>query len=189
MKTLIVYYSFTQNNEKLANHLREKLNCDIVKIEPLRKRTGFSILLDLMFNRAPAIKTVPYYLWDYHHIIFVAPIWAGKVAMPMKTFLINERDNIKHYSFVTLCGGGNTDQKAKIAKALVRILNKAPQRVVELWINNLLSPEKKNTIKYTSGYRIDPNEFSKFKKEIAEVLTLDEQIKNKSGNQASYNAV
>lgn len=172
MKNLIVYYSFTQNNEKLANHLRESLGCDIVKIETLKRRTGFSILLDLMFNRKPAIKTVPYYLRDYDHVIFIAPIWAGKIAMPLKTFLINEKANIKSYSYVTLCGGGNAGQKTKIQRQLMEMTGKAPGKVVELWISNLLPAEKKDTIKNVTGYRINPAEFSQFDWKIREALEL-----------------
>lgn len=170
MKTLVVYYSFTENNEKLARHLQEKLRCDIVKIETLKKRTGLSILFDLMFHRKPGIKTVPYYLRDYDHIIFVAPIWAGKIAMPLTTFLVNEKANIAQYSFITLCGGGNADQKKRIGDELRATIGKTPLKVVELWINNLLPAEKKNTIKYTSGYRIDPKEFQQFNAEISEVI-------------------
>ena len=55
MKTLIAYYSFTHNNEVLAKDLQKKLNCDIHKIEEPGKRTGFTILLDLIFNRNPEI--------------------------------------------------------------------------------------------------------------------------------------
>lgn len=33
MKTLIVYYSHTANNERLANALQRKLGADVLKIE------------------------------------------------------------------------------------------------------------------------------------------------------------
>lgn len=171
MKTLIAYYSFTQNNEKLAKYLQEKLHGDIVKLETLKKRTGVSILLDLMFGRKPEIKPVPYSLRDYDHLVLLGPIWAGRLATPLKTFISNEKRNIIHYSFVTLCGGGSPDQKSKIKKELLNLVGKAPDHVLELWINNLLPEEKRNTIKYTSGYRIEPREFSKFETQINELLT------------------
>ena len=181
MKNLIVYYSFTQNNEKLAKYLQQHLGCDIVKIETLRKRTGFSILLDLMFNRQPKIKTVPYYLRDYDHIIFIAPIWAGKIAMPLKTFLANETNNIKQYSFVTLCGGGNAAQKEKLQRQLKQITGKSPDNAVELWVNDLLPTNQRDTIKYVTGYRIDPTEFKEFDRQIQEIIDgirLRDKIKN-----------
>jgi flavodoxin len=176
MKTLIVYYSFTQNNEKLALHLREVLNCDLVKIETLKKRTGFSILFDLMFNRESAIKTVPYYLRDYDHVIFIAPIWAGRIAMPLKTFILNEKANIKQYSFVTLCGGRSDTQKSKIQNQLKEMTGKAPEKVTELWVSNLLPNGKKDSVKNVSGYRIDPTELKQFDSEIHRVLEQNDLV-------------
>lgn len=172
MKTLIVYYSFTQNNEKLAKYLHKILNCDIVKLETVKRRSGLSIMLDLMFHRSPALKTIPYYLRDYDHVIFMAPIWAGRIAMPLKTFLTKEKPNIKRYSFVTLCGG-IPGQKEKIEKELASAVNIMPENVIELWINNLLPADKKDTIKYTSGYRIEPDELWKFEKELEPVSKVD----------------
>lgn len=172
MKTLIVYYSFTQNNEKLAKHLHKMLNCDMVKIETVKRRTGLSILLDLIFHRSPAIKAVPYYLRDYDHVIFIAPIWAGKIAMPLITFLKKEKANIKRYSFVTLCGGA-PGQKEKIERELTSVLNIMPENVIELWINNLLPADKKDTIKYTSGYRIQPDELWRFEMELEPVSKVN----------------
>ncbi|HEU5291408.1 MAG TPA: hypothetical protein VFU05_12240 [Cyclobacteriaceae bacterium] len=165
MKTLIVYYSFTQNNEKLANFLQKKLNCDIVPLETVGRRNGFSIFLDLVFNRRPEIKRVPYYLRDYDHVIFLAPIWAGKIAMPMKSFLINEKGNISDYSFITLCGGGNPKQKENIRNELSDLLERAPLDVVELWVSKLLLDKKEN-IKPVSSFKVNPNEIENYQSEI-----------------------
>jgi flavodoxin len=175
MKTLIVYYSFTENNKKLADHVRKNLDCDMVGIETVRKRSGLSIMLDMMFGRKPAIKPVPYYLRDYDHIIFIAPVWGGKIAMPMKSYMIDEKHNIRRYSFMTLCGGVR-GQKEKIHNELTTLVGKQPARVCELWINNLLTAEKKDTIKYTTGYRIEPNELKAFEKDIAEFLKAIQPI-------------
>jgi flavodoxin len=56
MKTIIVYYSSTHNNEILADNLQKKFSCDILKIEEIRKRTALTILGDLIFNRNPKLK-------------------------------------------------------------------------------------------------------------------------------------
>jgi flavodoxin len=176
MKNLIVYYSFTHNNEKLADYLRKKLNCDSVKIETVKKRNGLSILLDLVFKRKPELKTVPYYLRDYDHVIFIAPIWAGKIAMPMTSYLIKEKQNVKSYSFITLCGGGNPNQKGKIGSELVSLLDKEPSNVLELWINDLLTAEKKNSVKYTSGFRIEPDGVEQFENKLKDFIKEENLI-------------
>ena len=175
MKTLIAYYSFTQNNEKLAKHLQKQLNCDITKVETVNKRTGISIFFDLLFNRKPAIKTMPYYLNDYDHIIFIAPIWAGKIAMPMKSFMVKQKSNIKQYSFITLCGG-NSGQKEKIERELTATLPSGPVKVLELWIKDLLPTEKKDTIKHTSSFRMEATEFDKFDSQLRNFIKEENMI-------------
>jgi multimeric flavodoxin WrbA len=138
------------------------LNCDIVRIETTKKRNGFSILFDLIFDRKPEIKPVPYYMQDYDHVIFVAPVWAGRIAMPMKSFLINQKSNIREYSFITLCGG-NPGQREKIQGELEMTLQHSPVKLVELWVKDLLTAEKNGTTKNTSAFRIDANGFGKLK--------------------------
>ena len=167
MKTLIVYYSYTHNNEKLANLLRQKLHCDILKIEELKKRTGFTILLDLLFGRHPAIKTDPCSLRDYDHIIFVAPIWAGQIGSPLKTFLAGENKNIKSYSFITACGGDG--QKEKFEKQLFLTTNKEPLAIGELPIHELLLASNKKI--NTTQYRITEKDWAFFELQLEDFLS------------------
>lgn len=168
MKTLIAYYSFTENNEKLAEYLQKRINCAIVRVETVKNRNSFSILLDLIFNRVPETKTISCSLKDYDHVIFLAPIWAGKIAMPMKSFLVKEKSNIAEYSFITICGGGNPDQKQKIRKQLAEVIQKEPLDVVELWVNKLFP---QGGVKPTSALRIDETDLNKFQAEIGNFLS------------------
>ena len=170
MKNLIVYYSFTKNNEKLAYYLRSKLNCDSVKIETLKKRTAFSLLFDLVFDRKPEIKPVRYYLPHYEHIIFIAPIWAGKIAMPLKSYLMDQKSNIKSYSFISVCGS-RPGQKEKIFNELSRVIGKQPLRVDELSMNDLIHA-KDETFKEESSTVITPNDFVFFEKEVDKFLAI-----------------
>lgn len=179
MKTLIVYYSFTRNNELLAKTIQQRLNCDIYRIEEVTKRTGFKILLDLILDRTPRIKPHPNSVSAYEQCIFVAPIWAGRIASPLKTFLLQEKDHIKRYSFITVCSGA-PQQKEKLAKSLTGLLGKEPGQVRELWINALLPEGKKDTIKYATGYRIQSNDLDKFERNIDEFVSgVDESYRLK----------
>ncbi len=169
MKTLIVYYSFTHNNEKLASYLSQQLQCDVAKLETVKSRNGFSIFLDLMFGRKPSIKPLSKVISDYDHVIFLAPIWAGRIAMPMTSLLTESRTKIADYSFITLCGG-SAGQKEKIERELINVLGKKPVAVIELWVNQLLPDDKKNTIKYTSGFRIDPDGIKAFEPQLRDFI-------------------
>jgi flavodoxin len=170
MKMLIAYYSFTHNNELLAKVLQKKLKCDLLKIEEVKKRNGFSIMLDLIFNRMPRLKPYPHNISSYDHCILIAPVWAGKFATPLKAFLNEERFSIKDYSFISVCGGGNPTQGEKISKSLIEILNHPPVKECELWINDLLPDEKKNTIKHVTGYRITESDLKQFEAKINDFL-------------------
>lgn len=46
MKTLVVYFSYTNNNLNLAQRLQKLLGCDLLKIEELRKRTDLTVKLE-----------------------------------------------------------------------------------------------------------------------------------------------
>lgn len=167
MKTLIVYFSFSGNNEVLAKELQSILHCDIFPIIELRGRVGISIFLDILFKRSPPIEKTEIALNQYDHIILVAPIWAGRIANPLKTFLKQEKENIRAYSFITLCGvGGNV----KLRDELSRLTGQKPVSLKELPINELLPVEKKDKIKYTSGYKVQLQDVKAFRKPIESFL-------------------
>lgn len=159
----------------LARDLQKRLHCDVLRIEEARKRTGFTILLDLIFKRRPKLKKHNFFLKTYDNIILVAPVWAGKIAMPLRSFLLNERFNIKRYSFITVCGG-RQGQKRKLLKELIWLMGKSPAAITELWINDLLPAEKKDTIKYTSGYRLKDSDLEFFNSKIEEFVDVADDV-------------
>lgn len=169
MKTIIVYYSFTQNNEKLARLLQRRLGCDLLKIEELKKRTRFTILFDLVFNRLPAIKTNLHNLKEYDQVIFVAPVWAAKIASPLKTFIMSERENISNYGFITVCTGA-AGQQEKITRQLGKLTGKKPEVVLELSIDSLFRHSKEKAILYSPDYRVSDEDFIFFEPIITEFL-------------------
>ena len=172
MKTLIVYYSFTESNEVLALQLQKRIGCEILKIEELKLRTAFTIMLDLLLKRNPAIKTRSCSVIDYDHLILIAPIWGAKVASPLKSFILREQKNIKRYSFLSFCGGV-AGQKEKIEKQLTNLSGKKPVKVTELWISDLpMTKEKRASIKWNKGYRMNRDDMKYFESNIDAFLEL-----------------
>lgn len=167
MKTLIAYFSFSGNNEVLAKELQNLLGCDLYKITELKKRVGISILFDILFKRNSKIKKTDIQVNQYNHVILVAPIWAGRIANPLKSFLKLEKENIKEYSFITLCGAGGNKG---LSDELSRLTGKKPVTIKELAVNDLLPVERKNKIKYTSGYKVQLQDVKAFKKSIENFL-------------------
>lgn len=98
-KTLIVYYSFTNNSHVIAAELQKQTGADMLRVEPADENVNYndySIGLPMMnLIKAypndpasyPAIKTTADDLSDYDNVVIVAPLWWNKMAAPLQTFL------------------------------------------------------------------------------------------------------
>lgn len=102
-KTLIVYYSYTNNVERIVTELRSQIEADVVEIEPAEKGLDYaadnyaigSAQIAAIRNNPnaassyPSIDPVNVNLADYDCIIIGAPLWWSNMAAPMQTFLFN----------------------------------------------------------------------------------------------------
>lgn len=101
-KTLIVYYSFTNNVHTIAGDLQTQIeDADAVRIEPAEEGLDYaannyalgSALIQAIRNNLndansyPAIKPVEVNIADYDRIIVGAPLWWNNMAAPLQTFL------------------------------------------------------------------------------------------------------
>lgn len=167
MKNLIVYYSLTNNNELLAKHLQHCLGCEMLRIETVRKKGVFSIGVDVIFGRKPAIREYDMSIMDYDNLIIVGPVWMGKIATPLKTFLSEERYSINRYSFISVCGG-HAGQKEKIERELEAMAGIRPEKVLELWVSEIMSTDMTKDARNVSAYRITSRDLEKFNTKIDE---------------------
>lgn len=165
MKTLIVYYSFTGNNAALADELRRRLDCDMLRVTETGKRSKFTIMLDLLFKRRPRIAKPERDLAQYDRLILIAPIWAAKIAMPMAALIASEKDRFRRYAFITVCSGAD-GQLEKIDAELTRLTGKKPIASAQLGIRDLLPAQQKDKIRYLTSYRLKKEDFSIFDNEI-----------------------
>lgn len=98
-KTLIAYYSFTNNSRIIATELQKQTGADdILEIEPLEENVDYndySIGLTMMnLIKAhpddpasyPEIKTTISNLKDYDTVLIVAPLWWNAMAAPLQSF-------------------------------------------------------------------------------------------------------
>jgi len=167
MKTLIAYFSFSGNNEILAKELQNIVPADLYQIREMKKRTGISILLDVLFKRVPEIEKPDIAINQYDHVILAAPVWAGRIANPVKSFLKLEKDNIRDYSFISMCGNGGNKH---LGEELISLSGKTPSSIMELPVNDLLPVMKKDKVKYSSSYRIKRQDLITFKHAIEKFL-------------------
>lgn len=100
-KTLIVYYSFTNNVHTIVSDLQTQINADVIRVEPAEEDIDYaadnyavgSALIAAIRNNPdaassyPAIKTSVNNLSDYETVIIAAPLWWSNMAAPLQTFL------------------------------------------------------------------------------------------------------
>lgn len=100
-KTLIVYYSYTNNVHSIINDLQTQIEADVVRVEPTEKGIDYaannyaigSALIQAIrdnpndTNSYPSIETTIDNLSDYDRIIIGAPLWWSNMAAPLQTFL------------------------------------------------------------------------------------------------------
>lgn len=100
-KTLIVYYSFTNNVHTIVSDLKGQIDADVVRIEPAEKGIDYaannyaagSALISAIRNAPndpasyPDIDLVDVDLSNYNVVIVAAPLWWSNMAAPLQSFL------------------------------------------------------------------------------------------------------
>jgi len=154
MKTLIISYSLTGNNEDLAASLASSLAAERIVILESKPRTMGTIVLDLMFNRIPKVEVPTKMAEDHDLVLFVGPVWMGHVASPFRACFKQLIPKIGKYAFISISGGADGPNPGLLDE-LTRRLKKEPISVIDLHIASLLPREPKPARKDTSAYRIN----------------------------------
>ena len=162
MKTLIVYFSFTGNNELLASDLSSRIDSDILRITEKKGRGMFRTLFDVLFDRRP--KLIPLKInWRlYQHVVLMAPIWNKQIAHPMKSFIEKEaKSHLLNYSFMTLCTG-REGQEESIREQLDKMVGRPPEVVQEIRVIDLLPADKQKDAKAIGEIKITEKTIQQF---------------------------
>ncbi len=91
MKTVVVYYSRYGNSRVAAKLIARQLGAPVHNIEVKRQKGVFESTFSALFSRRPKIKSMLLNSQDWDIMVLVAPIWMGKPATPVKTFLADTR--------------------------------------------------------------------------------------------------
>lgn len=111
MKKLVVYYSYTGNTRKIASIIKDKLNCDVLELEPLIPFSeDYDEVVDeyqnnSIDNKEVAIKDINVDLNNYDEIIIGTPVWWYTISPVVVTFLKKyDLSGKKIYPFATNAG-------------------------------------------------------------------------------------
>ncbi len=93
MKTAVVYYSLTGNADFAAKRIAEKLNADLIRLEPEKAYpdSGFRKFFwggkSAVMGETPGLAGRPFQLADYDCVVLGTPVWAGTFAPPLRTLI------------------------------------------------------------------------------------------------------
>ncbi|MBU6154556.1 MAG: hypothetical protein KGP28_09675 [Bdellovibrionales bacterium] len=109
-KILLIYYSRSGNTRALAGKLIEKIGCDWVELRPEasfhRRVTGYlKAIGHSLLKRTPKLQNTGKKIASYELVIIGGPLWAGRIASPVRTFLRENRNEFKKVAFFVTQGG------------------------------------------------------------------------------------
>lgn len=126
MKSIVIYYSLDGNTEMIASLIKENIDADLIKIQPIKEvpKSGFMKYFwggkSVVFNEKPALLNEPIDLTSYDKIYIGSPVWNASYAPPLTTFFtINKVVNKDIYLFACHGGGGTKVFNKKLSNLLL----------------------------------------------------------------------
>ena len=162
-------YSLTGNNEKLAAGIAEKLSADHIRIQESKKRTMGTIAFDMLFNRTPEVSMQFDENINHNLVLFVAPVWMGSVASPVRYCFKKLKNRIGNYAFISISGGAD-GPNPKLSEELRKRTGKEPAAVIDMHIADLLPRDPKPGRKDTSVYKVNDSDLEKLTETVARRL-------------------
>jgi len=148
-KTLVVYYSYTNNCHEIVTSLTSQIQADVMRIEPADKTQKYeannyavgTALLNAIKatpNDAasyPAIDPVSITdLSQYQNIIIVTPLWWSQMAAIMQTYLFNYGAQMAGKHVALIVSSHSSGISGVVADA-ERLVNNVTWMGDALWIN------------------------------------------------------
>lgn len=164
MQPVILFYSRTGNNRRLADTLAARIGCPTVAVTEPRPRRLLRILIDLAFRRFPRIA--PLTLPAHDRLIVIAPLWNRWIAHPMRTALRALGPGIGPYAFISLSGGERPGQVAFVDQQLAKLTGRTADRHWAFYVEGF-APEDIRGTPEVSDYRVTADE-------IATIAELEE---------------
>ena len=148
-KTLVVYYSYTNNCHEIVTSLTSQIQADVMRIEPADKTQKYeadnyaigTALLNAIKAAPddaasyPAIDLVSITdLSQYQNIIIVTPLWWSQMAAIMQTYLFNYSSQMAGKHVALIVSSHSSGISGVVADA-ERLLKNVTWMGDALWIN------------------------------------------------------
>lgn len=158
-KTLIAYYSYTNNVERIVTELRSQIEADVVEIEPAQKgldyaannyALGTQLLNAIKANpnsasSYPAIDNVDVDMSKYDMVIIAMPLWWSQMAAPFQTFLFTYGPEMKGKNIAVIVSSASSGINGVVADAK-RLIPDGKFVEPNLWIRSSQTSNAKSLI-------------------------------------------
>lgn len=148
-KTLVAYYSFTNNVKRIVTELGVQIDADVVEIEPAEKGLDYAAnnyalgtqLLNAIRNNPddassyPAIDPVDIDMSAYDMVIIAVPLWWGQMAAPFQTFLFHYGPQMAGKNIGVIVSSASTGISGVVADAK-RLIPRGNFIEPNLWIRS-----------------------------------------------------
>jgi flavodoxin len=120
MKKIVIYYSHSDHSKLIASHLNgDKRE---IKLEKQLPRNMFLLMIVggyySIFGKNLALEKMDVDINQYDEITLITPVWAGKPASPMQSFLNSIKFKNKKVR-VIFSYGGSEGRSASVIKDLI----------------------------------------------------------------------
>ncbi len=134
MKTLVVYYSKSGINEKLALEAARGFNGQLERLIDKDQRRGLfgllRCLLDALGKKLTRLEPVKNDPKDFELVVLATPLWTGFLTPAARTYITQQRDKLNKLVFNSISGMGAANKN--IAADLEAALGKKPAAVLLL---------------------------------------------------------
>lgn len=159
MRIKVVSYSLTGNNQAVASRVAAGLGIERIELREEKKRQTLDTVLDIIFNRTPAVSPGPEAISGCDLVLLFAPVWIGHIATPLRSYLKYIGEHRQQYGLITVCSGINRNLKARVKS----YTGFEPTVFLELAIMAELGVRK-------PFYRLQPTEAEKLAERVLAVL-------------------
>ena len=129
MKTAVVYYSMCGNTAYAADKIAKETGADIIELKPVKAYhdKGFKKFFfggkSAVMGEKPALEPYKFNADDYDDIIIGFPVWASRIAPPVRTFIEENKDKLseKNISAYACPSGAGAEKAFKKLKDILGI--------------------------------------------------------------------
>jgi flavodoxin len=160
-RILIAYYSMTGNTRRIAILLRDALGAhtadleEVIETHPRRGLFGtVRAVIDSLFGRAPSIRPLSRRPEDYSLLVLGTPIWANRLAGPMRTCARTLGTRAHRVAFFSTAGSSDG---ARAFAELDAACQRAPICTLSLTATQLASTAADDNVKHFARRLLEEN--------------------------------